>query len=90
MFQYFCTILYVHFRNSMEGKSTSGVGNLCAPHPLNKSLYMYRYITQYAHLVIFNNAADLKLLDAIGKGDKFSCRENYIMTRISLHYQGFL
>ena len=28
----------VHFRNSREGKSTSGVGNPCAPHPLNKSL----------------------------------------------------
>ena len=38
MFQYFGTILYVQFRNSREGKSTSGVGNPCAPHPLNKSL----------------------------------------------------
>ena len=33
------TILHVHFRNSREGKSTSGVGNPCAPHPLNISLY---------------------------------------------------
>ena len=32
------TILYVYFRNSREGKSTLGVGNPCAPHPLNKSL----------------------------------------------------
>ena len=32
------TILYVHFGNSREGKSTSGVGNSCAPHPLNKYL----------------------------------------------------
>ena len=38
MFQYFSTILYVHFRNSREEKSASGVGNPCAPHPLNKSL----------------------------------------------------
>ena len=38
MFQYFSAILYVHFRNSREGKSTSWVENHCAPHPLNKSL----------------------------------------------------
>ena len=38
MFQYFSTILYVHYGNSREGKSTSGVGNPCAPRPLNKSL----------------------------------------------------
>ena len=42
MYQYFSTILYVHFRNSREGKSTSGVGNPCAPHPLNKSLLLER------------------------------------------------
>ena len=35
----FC--LYVHLRNSREGKSTSGVGNPNAPHPLNKSLHDY-------------------------------------------------
>ena len=29
------TILYVHFRNSREGKSTSGVWNPRAPHPPN-------------------------------------------------------
>ena len=34
MFQYFSTILYVHFGNSREGKSTSGVGNPFAPHRL--------------------------------------------------------
>ena len=39
MFQYFSAILCVHFRNSREGKSTFGVGNPCAPHPLNKSLH---------------------------------------------------
>ena len=33
--QYFSTILYLHFRNSREGKSTSEVGNPRAPHPLN-------------------------------------------------------
>ena len=27
IFHYFCTIFYVQFRNSREGKSTSGVGN---------------------------------------------------------------
>ena len=43
MFQHFRTVLHVHFRNSMKGKSTSGVGNPCAPHPLNKSLYIHRY-----------------------------------------------
>ena len=31
MFQYFSTVLYVHFGNSREEKSTSGVGNLCVP-----------------------------------------------------------
>ena len=35
MFQHFSTILYVHFRNSRKGKSTSGVGNSSVPHPLN-------------------------------------------------------
>ena len=40
MFQYFSTILCVHFRNSTEGKSTPRVGNPCGPHPLNKSLLM--------------------------------------------------
>ena len=39
MFQYFSTVFYVHFRNSREWKSTSGVGNPCAPHPLNKLLH---------------------------------------------------
>ena len=34
----FSAIIYVHFRKSKEGKSASGVGNPCAPHPLNKSL----------------------------------------------------
>ena len=34
--QYISIILYVHLRNSREGKSTSGVRNPCAPHPLNK------------------------------------------------------
>ena len=34
----YITVLYVHSRNSREGKSTSGVGNPCVPHPLNKSL----------------------------------------------------
>ena len=29
-----------NFRNSREGKSTSGMGNPCAPHPLNKSLFL--------------------------------------------------
>ena len=28
----------MHIRTSREGKSTSGLGNPCAPHPLNKSL----------------------------------------------------
>ena len=41
MFSYFSTLLYVHFRNSREGKSTSRVGNPCAPHPLNKSELYY-------------------------------------------------
>ena len=38
MFQYFSTILYVHFRNSRDGKLPPRVGNPSAPHPLNKSL----------------------------------------------------
>ena len=38
MFQYFSTILYVHYGNSREGKSTLWVGSPCAPHTLNKSL----------------------------------------------------
>ena len=29
------TVLYVQFRNSSEEESTSGMGNPCAPHPLN-------------------------------------------------------
>ena len=43
MFPCFGTILYVHFRNAREGKSTPGVGNSCAPHPLNKSLRIFRF-----------------------------------------------
>ena len=43
-------ILYAHLGNPREGKSTSGVGNPCAPHPLNKSLawVMYMRNTQHA------------------------------------------
>ena len=40
MFHYFHITFYVHFRNSRVVKSTSGVGNPCAPHPLNKSLHV--------------------------------------------------
>ena len=39
--QYFSAIFYVHFRNSREGKSTLGMGNPNAPHPLNKSLLFH-------------------------------------------------
>ena len=50
MFQYFSTILYVHFR---EGKSTSGVRNPCAPQFLNKSLHqLSNTFFDYAHIDI--------------------------------------
>ena len=49
MFPYFNTILYVHFRNSREGKSTSGMGSPCAPNPLNKSLSEVHFIS-FAHI----------------------------------------
>ena len=58
MFQYFSTILYVHFRNSRKGKSTSGGGNPCAPHPLNKSL-------------VFNS--DIVLLPCLEELNKYIC-----------------
>ena len=41
MFQYFSTILCVHFSNSREGKSISGVGNPCAPNKSMLILWMY-------------------------------------------------
>ena len=37
IFQHLSTIS-VYVRNSRERKSDTGVGNVCAPHPLNESL----------------------------------------------------
>ena len=45
MFQYFSTILYVHFRNSREGKSTSGVRNPCVLPTLYR-LHQYYLLLQ--------------------------------------------
>ena len=57
MFQYFSTILHVHFRNSREGKSTSGVGNSYAPYPLNNSTPHTSYPTPYtSHLTSIPHA----------------------------------
>ena len=53
MYQYFSTILYVHFRNSREGESASGVENPCAPHPLNKSPVMYENQYSQSHHLHF-------------------------------------
>ena len=44
MFQYSSTIPYVQFRNSREEKSTLGVENPCALHPLNKSLICFAHV----------------------------------------------
>ena len=56
MFPYFSTILYVHFGNSMEGKSTSGVGNPRASHPPNESLLPTVWDASVLCLPIFLNA----------------------------------
>ena len=43
-------VLYYYMytiENSREGKSTSGVGNPCAPHPLHKSLSAHTMYTLF-------------------------------------------
>ena len=65
-------ILYVHFRNSRWGggvESTSGVGNPCAPHLLNKSLL---HIHQYAHTCMYWKYK-MKMFNAQYKQEFITC-----------------
>ena len=75
MFQCFSTILYVYFRNSREGKSTSGVGNPRASHPLNKFL-----------LSANSNYHQYWLILGHGKCTLLICHDRYYLDSVTVIY----
>ena len=65
----------MHYRNPKEGNSTSGVGNPCAPRPLNISLSVPAIVTVHVRVQVMVT----RLLECVCVVQRILCGGKYRM-----------